>query len=102
VIRFVPQPNLDAVLSLLATLGAEVLNHGVFREKTLAVFRAVYASAGVMDTMLARLSAGSISDPAAVAWFLVKLAQVRGVVVRHLRSPDFSRVKSHSYYTTFT
>ena len=69
------QPNIAPVVRLLAALGAEKLSHGVFKSKALLCFCTIYEASGFTDTVLAQLAQGTLGDPAAIAWSLVKLAQ---------------------------
>ena len=83
--------QLDVPVQLLAALGAEKLSHGAYAGFVVAAFRAFFEAPGFLGAVRSALLDGSLQDPAAVAWMLIKLAcEVKEV--RQQRDPDLKEV----------
>jgi hypothetical protein len=67
-------PNLQQPLQLLAALGAEKLSYGIYASCVQATFRAFLEAPGFIATVRTELLGDTLSEPAAIAWMLLKLA----------------------------
>ena len=69
------EPDISETIELISALAVEKLSYGAFKSRVLLWFQAIFETPGFIDEVLVQSNADTLHDPAAVAWFLVKLAQ---------------------------
>jgi hypothetical protein len=88
-----PSPGLNLVMELLTALGAEAMRHGVYKDKALICFRALFELEELMELITKRLADPYLDpysnaycnmDAVTIAWMLLALAQEKDIRGSHM------------------